>query len=163
VCNKRTIYACASLVFCICCMSTSGCNELGLTEKPAGRRLAPEEHSALDGVWNERLRPLDVGRDELLRTIMTYGLYEFGVDKLELTTTKLARGFAVRMEIVFDRVKPEQDEFTVTYQDEQGHPIRTERYSGAEVRRYPGWIQSVFEGENPEGAHKSKDRGSATR
>ncbi len=114
-------------------VALAGCN--GLLTIPMVNRLGPEQQSAVENQWRNLLTPVDrLDREMLADAIMLYQLHQNGVDSLRMVSEKALDDGRVIMEIRYDRARPEEDVFLVTYLDFLGFAVRHERYSGDEIR-----------------------------
>jgi len=122
-------------------ISTAGC---GPMFAPMSVHLDEEEQRQVDGVWENVMTPVDrVGREALLDTLMTYWLFQMGVDRLRLVSEKYLSHGKVVMEVDCARATPESDQFTVTVLDERGRTVRRERYTRRDVEESVQALWSV--------------------
>jgi hypothetical protein len=85
-------------------------------------------------MWVNMLSPTDrLDRDLLLDTLIAFQLHGLGVDRLTMQSEKDYIGGRVRMNVEFDRQRPEVDCFRVSVFDRGGRLVRAERYTGQEV------------------------------
>lgn len=121
------------ILFCCCSLglAVSGCGPL---QTPLPSRLNDEQQKSINESWDKSLSPVDrFNNQSLLDILMATGAYQLGVDKLEFRSEKSFSGGVVVMEVRFERLAPERDQFTVTVQDRQGKVIRQERYGREQI------------------------------
>jgi hypothetical protein len=107
---------------------------LGPIGQPMAARPRDDQQKQVDTSWDNMLsRPDRLDRQLLLDVITSNQLHHFGVDRLTLRSEKAVRGGKVVMEVNYDRMHPEQDEFVVRCLDSKGMETRRERYSRHDV------------------------------
>ncbi|MDB5358129.1 MAG: hypothetical protein JWN24_4582 [Phycisphaerales bacterium] len=90
----------------------------------------------IDAAWNNMLTPVNrLDHQTLLDTVVTYWLFQLGVDRLHMVSEKYLSSGKVVMEIDCDRANPAADQFTVTVLDDRGKTLRRERYSREDVNQ----------------------------
>jgi len=108
-----------------------GCGPLTV---PMVQRLEEKDQQQIDEAWSCMLSPPDrLDRTVLLDTIISFQLYQLGVDSLRMVSDKSVDGGTVVMEVRFDRGEPDHDEFTFVYRDARGRDVRRESYTRSEV------------------------------
>ena len=128
LCFRRLTVCAALLGFMLC-----GRGPLLL---PMSMPLDEESQRMIDGAWNNMLTPVNrVDHQTLLDTIVTYWLFQLGVDRLHMVSEKYLSSGKVVMEIDCDRADPSADQFTVTVVDDRGKTLRRERYSRDDVNQ----------------------------
>ena len=126
-----SISSCFSVSTALLALLLSGCGPMVMPMTP---RMTPEDQRALDEMWNNMLTPVSrVDHQTLLDTMIAYWLYQWGVDRLRLSSDKYLSAGKVSMELDCDRANPDSDQFTVTVTDDRGRTVRRERYTRREV------------------------------
>jgi hypothetical protein len=121
------------LLVALPCLAIAAC---GPMQRPMGHRLDDESQQKIDAAWEKALNPPGrLERQEWLDVFVATHAYQIGVDRLMFQSQKSFSGGLVVMEVVFDRMQPEQDRFEVTVYDLHGKPIRHDRYGRDEVER----------------------------
>jgi hypothetical protein len=111
--------------------SLAGCGPMLM---PMTVQLDPQEQQRVDQMWDNVLTPPDrLDRDLLLDVMLSYHLFQLGVDRLHLTAEKHFHGGLAVMEIDCDRGDAERDHFAITVVDRQGRMVRHEFYTREEV------------------------------
>ena len=150
----------------ISCFVVAGCGPLS---RPMVHRLEDKQQRTVDEVWNNILTPTDrLDRTLLLDIILDRRLHEMGVDRLEFVSEKHVGDGLVRMEVHFERERPENDAFVFTCFDAAGHQVRQERYTREEVQDRIDFLYGpmiVREGKEakPRGGRKKKLASKAER
>lgn len=102
---------------------------------PIPERLSDEQQVKLTRSWDHMVSMGDeVDWTTLADAVMLHRLWHVGVDALELRSVKNVPTGQVVMETHFDRSKPDEDSFTVTYLDTRGQAYRSTSYSASELR-----------------------------
>ena len=120
------------------CLGLVGC---GPISQPMVHRLKPEGQEKINGAWENMLTPPDrLDRMLLLDVVTVHQLHQLGVDRLYFHSQKDVPGGAVRMQLLYDREKPDLDEFTITCLDQSGGLLRREEYTRDEVEGRLGFL-----------------------
>jgi hypothetical protein len=108
-----------------------GCGPLLL---PAGNRLPDDAQWETDVAWEQAMTaPHWLGREELLRFVVSNLGHVMGVDRFKYRSEKDLSGGKVIMMVDFDRALPGDGVFTLEYRNLAGTALRVERYAGEEV------------------------------
>jgi hypothetical protein len=103
---------------------------------PMAPRLEPEQQATVDRMWDNLLTPVQrVDRTTLLDANVAYWMFEVGVERMHMTSTKYYSNGSTVMEMDCDRANPDVDQFTITVLDKGGRTVRRERYTRAEVEQ----------------------------
>lgn len=120
-----------ALMTSIVLIACGGCGPLTM---PMPARLDARHQSQVDEAWGRALTPPDhLDQQELLDALLTSSAYQVGVDRLAFRSEKWCDAGLVVMEINFDRLLPEADQFTVTLFDHGGRIARQEQYGRAQI------------------------------
>jgi hypothetical protein len=121
-----------TILFIVAAASLGGCGPMAM---PMTVRLDEQQQREVDQMWSSMLTPSDrLDRDLLLDVILSYQMFQVGVDRLHLTAEKRFAGGLAVMEIDCDRAgPPELDHFAITVVDRQGRMLRHEYYTRPEV------------------------------
>ena len=118
-------------LFVVAAASSPGCGPLLL---PAGTRLPDDLQWQVEDAWEQAMTPPHaLGREDLLRFVVTHLAHVWGVDRFKFRSEKDLSHGRVIMTVDFDRALPGDGDFTLEYQDLTGVTLRLERYAGEEV------------------------------
>lgn len=103
---------------------------------PIPERLSDERQVKLTQSWDQMVsRGEEVDWTTLADVVMLHRLWHVGVDELEFRSVKYVPSGQVVMETHFNRSKPDEDVFTVSYVDARGQTYRSTSYSADEMRK----------------------------
>ncbi len=123
-----------ALSLLICCAATFGLHGCGPMQMPMPVRPNDESQRAIDQSWDEAMRPVNrLTHQPLLDVLLVTKGYQAGVDKLSFRSEKKVAAGTVVMEIEYDRLKPDQDRFSVKIYDPAQKLLREETYSRKEI------------------------------
>ena len=122
----------ALLALLVLLVSLPGC---GPVTFPMVDRLEPDRQIQVESMWNNMLTPIDrLDRDVLLDTIVSFRLFESGIDRLSMQCEKSFTGGRISIRLSFDRSMPAADALEIDVFDNAGRRVRSEEFSGDEVR-----------------------------
>ena len=111
-------------------------NGCGMFLVPMPRRLDTESQGRVDRSWEHMMGSIDkLDHQLILDVLVSSQAYQLGVDKIYFRSEKKFSGGCVKMEILFDVEKPDDDLFRVTILDKDENEIRRDLYSRSEVER----------------------------
>ncbi len=143
-------------IVCAGMLVFTGCH--GMTIKPMPERLPEEEQSRWDEAWGNFAEAApNISREELLDVLLFRQAWHVGVDTLEMRSVKFIGPYMIVMETSYDRSRPDDDAFIVTFINAGGFTVRTERYGaneiGAAIDTFTAHIETSDD-ETPEEAAK---------
>jgi hypothetical protein len=117
-----------------CCTLATGLSGCGPMQLPMPVRLDADGQKAIDESWDKVLSPVDrLDHESLLDLFLCTQAYQTGVDKLVFRSEKKVAVGLVVMEIVYDRLKPDEDRFEMKVYDPKQHLLRHEVYGRKQV------------------------------
>ena len=119
---------------CAGLMVFAGCH--GMTIKPMPERMNEQAQSNWDEAWRHfAASQPNILREEILDVMLVRQAWHVGVDTLEMRSMKRIGSHKIVMETTYDRSRPDDDAFTITFLDVYNRPVRTERYSAEELSK----------------------------